>query len=298
MSALAPATALLGPALGLIALAAAALLAGRVWARRRAARLLGTDARSAGAGGALGDGLLLAAIGLVALALVGPRFGERTVQVPATGVDLVVLIDVSQSMRARDVPPSRLERARALAADVLADLGANDRAALAAFAGRGVLLTPLTPDTDALTALLPALDETLLSEGGSRFEEGLRAAVRAFRPESSRPRVVLLLSDGEDPEQRDVSANELLGAAGARVVAVAFGSEAGASVPFRDAPMRDGRGRLVSSRADPARLRALALPTGGTVFVADRFGGVAQRPRPQSPWLHRLADGSRSEARL
>jgi len=260
-------------ALGLAALLA--VLAGRALARRRARRLLGPAAARIGGGAA--DALLLAALALLALALLGPRFGEHSVRVPGTGVDVVLLFDVSQSMRARDVPPSRLERARALGAAVLAGLAPGDRAALAAFAGRGVLLTPLTPDDGALRALIPALDETLLSEGGSRFDEGLRAALAAFRAESPRPRVILLLSDGEDPEQREELGLEAVAPSGTRVVAVAFGSEAGATIPLRSGALADAGGRPVVSRADPARLRALAEPSGGALFTADRFGSVDAR---------------------
>jgi len=249
-----------------------AVLAGRELARRRARRLLGPGA--ARLGGAAGDALLLAALAVLLLALLGPRFGERTERVPGTGVDVVLLFDVSQSMRARDVPPSRLERARALGAEVLAGLAPGDRAALAAFAGRGVLLTPLTPDQAALRALLPALDESLLSEGGSHFDEGVRAALSAFRTESARPRVILLLSDGEDPEGRDELGLEALAPSGTRVLAVAFGSETGATIPLRSGPLEDAAGRPVVSRADPARLRALAEPTGGALFASDRFGAV------------------------
>jgi Ca-activated chloride channel family protein len=254
------------------ALALGALLAGRVLARRRTRRLLG--AAAVPGPWSRGDALLAAAGAVLALALLGPRFGERTLRVPASGVDVVLLFDVSRSMRARDVAPSRLERARSLAGDVLAGLGAGDRAALAAFAGRGVLLTPLTPDREALRALLPAIDETLLAEGGSRLDEGVRAALRAFRPESPRPRLLLLLSDGEDPEGRADVALPALAALGARVVAVLLGSETGAQVPVQGTPLRDASGRVVVSRADPARLRALADPTGGRVFESDRFGAV------------------------
>jgi Ca-activated chloride channel family protein len=249
-----------------------AVLAGRALARRRAGGLLGPAA--ARLGGGAGDALLLAALAALALALLGPRFGERLERVPGTGVDVVLLFDVSHSMRAQDVPPSRLERARALAGAVLGGLAPGDRAALAAFAGRGVLLTPLTPDDDALRALIPALDETLLSEGGSRLDDGVRAALTAFRPESARPRAILLLSDGEDPEARGELGLDEAAGSGARVVAVSFGAETGATIPLRDGALADRAGRPVVTRADPGRLRALAEPTGGAFFASDRFGDV------------------------
>ena len=262
--------ALAGPLAALVAAALALAAGGRIAAARRRARLLG---RSAPRDPRQRDLLLAAALGASALALVGPRFGERTVRVPATGVDVVVLIDVSASMLARDVPPSRLERARSLAADVLTRLGPGDRAALAAFAGEGVLLTPLTPDHAALAELVPALDESLLSEQGSRLEAGVRAALAAYRPESPRPRVLLVLSDGEDPEAGE-PAFPTVAAAGLRVVAVAFGTEAGAPVPLHGSPLRDARGHPIATRSDPARLAALTEPSDGALLRGDRFGAV------------------------
>lgn len=253
-----------------LALALGALAAGRHRARRRARRLLGPTSARAGSGRA--DALLALACAALALALLGPRLGLRTERVPATGVDLVLLFDVSQSMRARDVPPSRLARARALAADVLLRLDPGDRAALAAFAGEAVLLTPLTPDRDALRELLPALDETLIAAGGSRLDRGVREAIRAFRPESARPRVLLVLSDGEDPERREALGLEAIAPLGARVIAAGFGSAAGAPVPVHGSPLLDASGHPVSSTADFGRLAALADPTGGALFRTDRFG--------------------------
>jgi len=257
-------------ALGLVVAGALAVAAGHLLARRRAARLLG--AAAARALPRRSDGLLLAALGAVALALPGPRLGERTVRVPASGADVVLLFDVSRSMAARDVPPSRMARARALGDAVLAGLAPGDRSALAAFAGRGVLLTPLTPDADALRALLPALDDTLIAEGGSRLEDGLSAAVGAFPEGGTRPRALLLLGDGEDPARDEEPEAAELAASGARIVAVSFGSEAGAPVPLQNATLRDANGRPVVSRADPERLRELAERTGGALFVTDAFG--------------------------
>jgi Ca-activated chloride channel family protein len=259
------------PVAALVALAIAALAAGRAAARRRRTALLGASAPPAARGG---DALLALAAAAIGLALVGPHAGHRTERVPATGADVVFLFDVSQSMLAADAPPSRLDRARALAEGVLAGLAAGDRAALAAFAGHGVLLTPLTPDRDALRELLPAVDPLLFTEPGSRFDAGVRAAIRAFRPESRRPRVLVLLSDGEDPERRESSGLEAIAPLGVRVIAVAYGSEDGAPVPVRGGVLQDRQGRPVSSRADPARLAALADATGGALFRADRFGRV------------------------
>lgn len=242
-------------------------------ARRRARRLLG-DSRQMPLARLGADLLLVAALAAMGLAWLGPKLGTRLVRVPGSGIDLVVLFDASRSMDAADVPPSRIARARALTRDVLARLGSEDRAALAAFASRGVVLSPLTPDTDALAELADALDTQLVRPTGSDLAAGVAAAVTAFEAGSPRPRVLLVLSDGEDPEAREDLGVAVARRAEARVVAVAFGGEAGAPVPAGDAVLSDERGRPVQTRRDVARLAVLADATGGTALAADRWGEV------------------------
>lgn len=255
----------------LFALAVAALLLARARGRRQRSRL-GPSLRP---GLSLArDGALLLALAAIGLALLGPRIGEKTVLTPASGVDLVLLLDASRSMDAADVPPSRLARARRTAKDLLARLRPGDRAALATFASRGVLLTPLTPDHAALAELLGAVDTNLIRPTGSSLGAGVRAALAAFEAGSERPRVLFVLSDGEDPQRStDLGAPDALRAE-LRVLAAAFGSEAGATVPDHGVPLRDGAGGAVISRRRSDRLARLAAATGGAVFPADAWGAV------------------------
>src|SRR5262249_22622648 len=232
-----------------VALAAACVIASWLAARRRVLGLLGT-ARAVGWRRLARDLALVVALAALGLAWLGPRAGFRTVLAPGSGVDVVLLLDVSRSMDATDVAPSRLTRARELAASLLERLAPEDRAALAAFAGRGVLLTPLTHDTDALSDLLPALDGELLQMRGSDLGAGISAALYAFEGEGDRPRVVVVLSDGEDPVAGRALGHDAARRAGARIVALALGSEAGATVPDSGVPLLDTAGRAVVSRRD------------------------------------------------
>ena len=261
----------LAPAL--LALAAATALLALAWrrARRRGRALLGPRAPRPAVGR---DALLLLALAALGLALLGPRIGQRSLRIAASGVDVALVLDVSRSMTAPDNPPSRLHRARRAAGGVLARLGAGDRAALAAFAGHGVLLTPLSVDKDALAEMLPLLDPTLMQAGGSSLGDGIRAALEAFaRDGTSRPRVLLVLGDGEDPARAGAGdAAAAAARAGVRIVTLGFGSEAGAGLPEGDGWLRDARGRSVVSRRDAAVLRRLAETSDGAAFEADRWG--------------------------
>ena len=251
--------------------AALAVALARSAARRRAHRLLGPRAAPAPLAG---DAALLLALGVALAALLGPRAGERQILVPARGLDVVLLLDVSRSMDARDVAPSRLGRARRAAQALLAGLAPGDRAALAAFAGRGVLLSPLTPDRVALAELLAGLDSELVRPRGSDLGAGVTSALGAFEAGSERPRAIFVLSDGEDPARRsDLGAAAALRAE-VRVHAAAIGSDAGGPIPDHGVPLRDDAGEIVTTRRDAARLARLANATGGELFAADAWGEI------------------------
>ena len=175
-------------------------------------------------------------------------------------------------MDARDLPPSRLDRARRGAEELLARLGAEDRAGLAIFGSRGVLLAPLTPDRDALLEILSALDTGFVLPPGSDLGSGVAAALTAFAPLSERPRLLFVLSDGEDPERRREFGAAEAARAGVRVLAAVLGTDLGAEILDHGVPLRDIGGRVVHTRRDPRRLERLAGATGGAIFPIDGWG--------------------------
>lgn len=291
------------PALVLFsALAVAAVIAAGVRSRRRRRLLLGPSA-AADRSAQRTDAFLLAAFAAIGIALAGPKIGTMTLRVPASGIDLVVLADVSLSMDARDVPPSRLARARKAAGEVLRSLEPGDQVALAAFAERGILLTPLTPDRGALAEMLPALDSALLADQGSQLASGIEAALDAFDLESARPRVLLILSDGEVSHRSLAETIGELRRAGVRVIAAAFGSEEGGQIPVRGRPLRDAWGETVVSRRETRQLALLADQSDGALFRADRWGAVEiaamvegiRRDARATPdgWIERRVDVTR-----
>jgi Ca-activated chloride channel family protein len=262
----------LWPAAAVLLVAALALALARRRAARRLARLLNAGAKPPAR---LRDAALLLAFAALLAALVGPRFAERERRLPASGVDLVLLVDVSRSMDAADTAPSRLARALRAADQVLSELGPGERVAIAAFASRGVLLTPLTPDHEAMRELLGGLDTELIQPRGSALAEGVRAALAAYESGSERPRVLLVLSDGEvNAGSRELPLAELRRAE-VRVLAAGFGREQGAMLPDHGAPLLDASGLPVVTRRSLAPLSRLAEATGGELFRADVSGGLA-----------------------
>lgn len=263
--------------LGLVAGAVAAL---RTLRRQRQVSALVPPARLAnvlqGAGAAQGVARgALTGLGLFFLlvAAAGPQCGERTEVVKRTGIDLVVALDASSSMLARDVRPSRLERARL---DVLAllDRLKGDRVGLVVFAGDAFVQCPLTSDYAAARMFLRAVDPAGMPQQGTAIAAALYEAKRVLEGggRGDAARAVLLITDGEDQQGDAQQAAATLGEAGIRIYAVAVGSETGEPIPLVDKDgnvtgyKKDRENRTVLTRTDVAGLRELASRANGLVL--------------------------------
>src|SRR6516165_3392040 len=141
--------------------------------------------------------------GLVALA--GPRFGTQYEEVVPRGSDLYVLIDVSRSMLAQDVPPSRLGRAKADVAALVNRLE-GERIGLIAFAGQAVVKCPLTVDYDAFRRSLDELDPNSAPRGGTAIGDAIRKALEVFQARADRDQAILLITDGDDQQSYPLEA--------------------------------------------------------------------------------------------
>jgi len=230
----------------------------------------------------VGLALRFGAVVLLVAGAAGPEWGREQVRRAATGSDIVLLIDVSASMDARDVPPSRLFEAQREALAVLERLEGS-RVGVAAFAGDAVRLCPLTQDLPAVRLTLEALVSGAVSEPGSDLGKGLRAARRMMPAGRREEQAVVVWTDGEDLEHGARSAIEEIAASGIRVFAVGVGTRAGDVVPVLDDQgratdiKRDESGNAVRSRLDESLLRTLARRTRGAYFAAGRPGGELPR---------------------
>jgi len=223
--------------------------------------------------------IVVLALAGMGVALVGPRFGTQLKTVERRGVDLVVALDVSTSMQATDVAPSRLKRAKKEIRDLEARLR-GDRVGLVLFAGSGFVQCPLTTDYGALRLFLDAAGPDRVPVSGTSFGAALDAALQAFdaatpasdstaRPGDTRSRVVLFLSDGENHvgdletiKQRAEKEDVTLFTAG-------IGTEEGGEIPIyengqRVGVKRDQQGNVVRTRLDEETLTTLA--EGGAYF--------------------------------
>ena len=201
------------------------------------------------------------------LAMAGISWGQISVEEDRSGLDVVVALDVSRSMLASDIEPTRLDRAAALVRTVVRDLPLA-RFAVTVFKGSATTLMPLTSDPFAVDIVLEGLTPALVSTPGTNLEAGLTHALDRFPSASSAHRAIILVSDGEaldgDPRGPTARAKER----GIPVFTVLAGTTEGAVIPGPDgSPLTDDTGRPRVSRADPTALEGIAVATGGRAFV-------------------------------
>lgn len=272
--------------LAFVPLLATGLLAG--WAsRRRAARKLGDEAlvRRLVAGGSpvlrvLKAALVLLGVTAAIVALARPQYGGSTRLLRKRGIDIVLALDFSKSMLARDAYPSRIELAKREVMTMLADL-AGDRVGLVAFAGE-TMTYPLTTDYRAAALFLRDLSPVDMPVGGTSLAEAVRAATRLFESDRSsarRSRVLILMTDCEDQEGGLAEAAQAATAVGIKIHVLGIGSGAAEPIPLTAEDgswlgyMRGRDGAIVTtqlSAQNEAQLQELAQLTGGRYFRAAR----------------------------
>jgi Ca-activated chloride channel family protein len=225
--------------------------------------------------------LALACLCLALAALARPQFGAKPVVLTRTGRDVLFALDLSRSMNAEDVPPSRLSAAKQAIREVL-EASPGDRVGLAVFGGSAFLQVPLTLDRAAFDLFLAAARTDDISDPGTNLPAALAAAATAFGDDSEpRYRVVVLLSDGESLEGDPSRAIAALREEGIRVFTVGVGSREGAPIPERAAGQlmgyhRDESGQVVVTRLDEETLRRVASATGGSYLRLTGGASVRQ----------------------
>jgi Ca-activated chloride channel homolog len=207
-------------------------------------------------------------LGCVALA--GPRWDYNDVEVFQPGSDLVILLDLSRSMDATDVKPSRLARARQEIEDLL-NLNPGIRTGLIAFATVAHVVAPITEDGQTLRHQLPSLSTSLIQLQGSRLSEALERARLLFAGQpSGNSQAILLLSDGDFGEPDLETKISQLQSAGITLYILGMGSTQGINLPAPSGGLlRDQQGQLVLSRLEEDKLRALAVAGQGLYMRAD-----------------------------
>jgi Ca-activated chloride channel family protein len=226
--------------------------------------------------------LVLLGVAFLIVACARPRFGTRLEELPQRGLDLMIGLDVSNSMLAEDVRPNRLARAKAEVA-ALIDRLSGDQVGLIAFAGVSFVQCPLTVDYAAARMLLDAMGPELIPVGGTAIAECIRTAREAFTTREHKYKVLILITDGEDTRGGAEAAAAEAAKESLRIYTIGVGRVDGAPIPVKDERgatthfRKDERGNVVTSRLDAATLQRVAEATGGRFYRASVEEGELEK---------------------
>ena len=219
--------------------------------------------------------LLVTASIFLILAAARPQWGSSLQQVARQGVDVLIGIDISESMLAEDIRPNRLQKAIASASGLM-DRFAGDRVGLMAFAGSAAVVCPLTLDYNAIRMFLDTLSPDMISYPGTSLTYAIRIGSQAFGAEEKKFKVMILFSDGEDQLDAEETARAAAEAAGTGLVihTIGMGTPAGAPIPVRGKDgeitgyKKDKDGRVVTTRLDETLLSRISQTTAGVYLPA------------------------------
>ncbi len=215
--------------------------------------------------------LFSGALAGVILALAGPQWGEVSEEDERRGIEIVFLFDVSNSMAAEDVQPSRIERSRE-AARSIASRVENAFVSAVVFKGEAVVVVPMTEDSVAFELAISRVSSSAITVPGTDIGAGLTRAVDALPPGSARHRTIVLFSDGGELTGDVDGALQIVRGAQVPVIVVAAGTEAGGVIPTVDgAVIRDSSGNPVITRLQIEILQEIAEQSGGSLHqISDR----------------------------
>ena len=223
---------------------------------------------------------------ILTIAASGPQIGTRVKPIERKGVDLVIALDISSSMDAEDITPSRIEKAKFEIGKLINELN-GDRVAIIVFAGTSHLYLPLTTDYEAAMLFLREIDTNMIPTQGTNLSAAINTALAAFIDQKDKYKVMILISDGEDHEGEAVELANKAASMGMVVNTVGVGSKEGGLIPLKNSQLndpfqklpvsngkqnknsfkRDKKGTLVTSLINEKILRDIAAAGNGSYFL-------------------------------
>ena len=219
--------------------------------------------------------LFSAAFFFFVIGLSRPQIGAKLKEHQTKGVEIMIALDVSNSMLAEDYSPNRLERAK-LSISMLVDKLRDDRIGLIVFAGNSFVQLPITTDYVSAKMFLNSISTESVPVQGTAIGEAINTAVRSFSAQSEKSRAVVIITDGENHEDDPVAAAKQAAKLGVRIFTIGVGSPEGQPIPVDGELLRDRNGEIVVSRLDEKVLQDVAEAGNGVyVRAGNREFGLA-----------------------
>ena len=202
-----------------------------------------------------------------------PQIGAKLKEYKARGAEIMIALDVSNSMLAQDYSPNRLERAK-LAISRITDKLQDDRIGLIIFAGSSFVQLPITSDYVSAKMFLSNISTQSVPIQGTAIGDAINTAVRSFSSQSEQSRAIIVITDGENHEDDAVAAATQAAEVGVKVYTIGVGSQEGQPIPMDGGLLKDKEGNIVVTRLDEETLKEIASAGGGAYVHAgnDEFG--------------------------
>ncbi|MCP4358284.1 MAG: VWA domain-containing protein, partial [Chloroflexi bacterium] len=221
--------------------------------------------------------LWLVAFAFLVVALTRPQWGSEKREIEQEGLQVMVALDVSQSMLAEDIKPTRLDRAKLEINDLMDKLD-GDEVGLVLFSGASFIQFPLTSDYATARSYLDSANPGSISRPGTVIGDAVRTAQAGFDPDLDSQKVLIIMTDGEDHETDPLTAAKTAAEEGVIIYTIGFGTAEGTPVPQTDqwgnvvGYKQDAQGNVVMSRLDEGLMQALAQVGNGRYFQATAGG--------------------------
>ena len=207
------------------------------------------------------------------LGIARPQMGAKLKEHEAKGAEIMICLDVSNSMLAEDYSPSRLDRAK-LAISRVVDKLQGDRIGLIIFAGSSFVQLPITTDYVSAKMFLGSIDTGSVPVQGTAIGDAILTAAKSFSAQSEKSRAIIIITDGENHEDDAVDAARQAAELGIKIYTIGVGSLRGQPIPVNGELLKDRGGNIVVSRLDEATLKQIADAGGGAYVHAgnEEFG--------------------------
>lgn len=221
--------------------------------------------------------LTFAALTLTIFLLTRPQFGSKLETVKRKGVEVVIALDISNSMLAQDVTPSRLDKSKKLISKLVDEFD-NDKVGLIVFAGDAFTQLPITSDYVSAKMFLESISPALITTQGTAIGKAIDVAMRSFTPQEGVGRAIVIITDGENHEGGAVEAAKEAAKKGIRVFVLGVGSPDGAPIPIEGTNeyRKDNSGNVIVTRLNEQMCQEIAKAGDGMYIRVDNTNS-AQR---------------------
>ena len=219
-------------------------------------------------------------VSMLIIALINPKIGTKIETFQRLGVDIVFAIDVSKSMLAEDISPSRMDKSKQLVGQVINNLG-GDRIGIVAYAGKAFPQLPLTTDYSSAKMFLQNMNTDMLSSQGTAIDEAIRLSSTYFDQDESTERILFIVSDGEDHNDLSYDMADLAAKNNITIYSIGVGTEKGSPIPIKKNGIvmsykKDINGDVVITKLNKNYLENISDKTGGKFIEGSITKDVVQ----------------------